>query len=41
MFGLFAVLNLVVIAFLVKFLPNTSGSSLEELEARFQAGEKI
>ena len=39
MFGVFFVLGLVVIAFLTKFLPNTSGRSLEELEESFMAGQ--
>ncbi|WP_040155302.1 sugar porter family MFS transporter [Mobilicoccus massiliensis] len=38
-FGLFFVLGIVVIAFLVKFLPNTSGRSLEELEESFSRGD--
>lgn len=39
MFGLFFVLGLVVIGFLWKFLPNTSGRSLEQLEESFSRGE--
>lgn len=39
MFGLFFVLGLVVIVFLVKFLPNTSGRSLEQLEESFAGGD--
>ncbi|GAB79442.1 MFS transporter, sugar porter (SP) family [Austwickia chelonae] len=37
-FGIFFALGLVVILFLVKCLPNTSGRSLEELEESFTAG---
>ena len=38
-FGLFFVLGLIVIVFLWKMLPNTSGRSLEELEESFSRGD--
>lgn len=37
-FGLFFVVGLIAIAFLWKFLPNTSGRSLEQLEESFASG---
>ncbi|GAA1292100.1 sugar porter family MFS transporter [Brachybacterium alimentarium] len=39
MFGIFAALGLLVIVFLWKMLPNTSGRSLEELEESFAEGD--
>ncbi|GAB48823.1 sugar porter family MFS transporter [Mobilicoccus pelagius] len=39
MFGLFFVLGIVVVLVLLKFLPNTSGRSLEDLEEAFSRGE--
>lgn len=39
MFGIFAVLGALVLLFLWKALPNTSGRSLEELEESFAAGD--
>lgn len=41
MFGIFFVLGLVVVGVLWKFLPNTSGRSLEELEEHFANGGKL
>ena len=38
-FGLFFVLGVIVIVFLWKMLPNTSGRSLEELEESFSRGD--
>lgn len=38
-FGLFFVVGLLALGFLVKFLPNTSGRSLEELEESFKSGD--
>ena len=38
-FGLFFVLGVLCVLFLWKMLPNTSGRSLEELEAAFSAGD--
>ena len=38
-FGLFFVVGLLALGFLAKFLPNTSGRSLEELEESFMAGD--
>lgn len=38
-FGLFFVLGVIAIVFLAKFLPNTSGRSLEDLEASFATGD--
>jgi major inositol transporter-like SP family MFS transporter len=37
-FLVFVVLGLIAIAFLTKFLPETRGRSLEELEEAFSAG---
>lgn len=39
MFGIFFVLGIAVLLFLWKFLPNTSGRSLEELEEAFSRGD--
>ncbi len=39
MFGLFFVVGLLALWFLVKMLPNTSGRSLEELEEAFSRGD--
>lgn len=39
MFGIFAVVNALLVIFLWKTLPNTSDKSLEELEKSFSAGE--
>ncbi|MGO4957514.1 sugar porter family MFS transporter [Luteococcus sp. OSA5] len=41
MFGIFFVLGALVVVGLAKFLPNTSGRSLEELEEHFASGGKI
>lgn len=38
-FGLFFLVGLIVIGFIWKYLPNTSGRSLEELEESFAAGD--
>ena len=40
-FGLFCGVGLLDLVFLVKCLPNTSGRSLEELEASFSRGEFV
>ncbi|WP_168582676.1 sugar porter family MFS transporter [Gephyromycinifex aptenodytis] len=41
MFGLFFVIGLIALIFLVKCLPNTSGRSLEELEQHFASGGRL
>ena len=41
MFGLFFVIGVIAVVFLWKCLPNTSGRSLEELEAHFAAGGRL
>lgn len=38
-FGLFVLVNLVSLAFVIKFVPETKGHSLEDLEAHFRDGE--
>jgi len=40
-FGLFVVVNLASLAFVAKFVPETKGHSLEDLEAHFRDGEKV
>ncbi|WP_440171072.1 sugar porter family MFS transporter [Arthrobacter sp. SAFR-044] len=38
-FGLFVLVNLASLAFVIKFVPETKGHSLEDLEAHFRDGE--
>ena len=38
-FGLFVLVNLASLAFVIKFVPETKGRSLEDLEAHFRDGE--
>lgn len=40
-FGLFVLVNLASLAFVIKFVPETKGHSLEDLEAHFRDGEKV
>lgn len=40
-FGLFVLVNLASLVFVSKFVPETKGHSLEDLEAHFRHGEPV